>query len=152
MRNKYKQQGLGKTKVSGFDPVRYAPYFLRIQVLERDEYHCRYCGQKLTLQTSNIDHVIAWSRHGATVITNLVTACGMCNKSKSAGHGVKPRHLGKKPRDPFKSKQPRINRDHVTVPEYQTECRHNRSPNCLRQRCLEERKIPYTVQWGGFRT
>ena len=27
-----------------------------------------------------------------------------------------------------------------------TVCRHRQSPNCLRQRCVQERKIPYTLE------
>ena len=37
-------------------------------------------------------------------------------------------------------------RTRVTVPEYPTPCNHKQSPNCLRQRCLEARKIPYQVE------
>jgi len=37
-------------------------------------------------------------------------------------------------------------RTRVTIPEYQTPCKHKQSPNCLRQRCLEARKIPYQVE------
>lgn len=43
------------------------------------------------------------------------------------------------------SKQPNGCRSWVTVPEYQTACKHKQSPNCLRQRCLQERKIPFEV-------
>jgi len=44
------------------------------------------------------------------------------------------------------TKQPWIPRTWVTIPEYQTPCKHKQSPNCLRQRCLEARKIPYQVE------
>ena len=27
-------------------------------------------------------------------------------------------------------------------------CKHRQSPNCLRQRCLEDRKIPFEVRYG----
>ena len=43
-------------------------------------------------------------------------------------------------------KQPWVPRNYVTVPEYQTPCQHKASPNCLRQRCLEQRKIPFEVR------
>ncbi len=146
MRKKYRQQGLGRTRVRGFDPVRYAPHEMRLAVLKRDDYTCRYCGTSVTLASANIDHVVPWNRHGSTVITNMVTSCGRCNKTKGNRGGIKPRHIGKKPRDQFKSRtQPYIKRDYVTVPEYQTACKHRGTPNCLRQRCLEQRRIPYEV-------
>ena len=146
MRSKYRQQGLGRTRVQGFDPVRYAPHEMRVQVLERDGYRCRYCDFGLTLRTAMIDHVVPWKDHGATQVTNPVTSCSLCNKAKGNKKGIRPRHLGKKPSDQFKAKQPYIKREYVTVPEYQTPCQHKQSPNCLRQRCLEERHIPFAVE------
>ena len=47
------------------------------QVFERDEYRCRYCGNKRPL---TVDHVILWEQGGATVEPNLVSACRKCNK------------------------------------------------------------------------
>ena len=147
MRTKYKQQGLGRTRVAGFDSVRYAPHAMRLTVLKRDDYCCRYCGRAVTLESANIDHVIAWKRHGATAVTNLVTSCSQCNQAKKNSHVARPRHLGKKPSDPFKITQthPYVERDYVVVPEYQAPCGHRQSPNCLRQRCLMQRGIPYDV-------
>ena len=47
------------------------------RVFERDEYKCRYCGQKRPL---TVDHVITWENFGATLDDNLVAACKKCNK------------------------------------------------------------------------
>ncbi len=98
-------EGLGRTKVKGVDPLRYATHAMRLEVFKRDGGRCRYCGVEVTLATANMDHVIAWKRHGATLPSNLVTACALCNKAKRNSHSVRPRHLGKKPRDHFKYKE-----------------------------------------------
>jgi len=148
-------EGLGKTKVSGLDPKRWAPSDMKLEILERDGYCCRYCGVTVTFRKANIDHVVPWHRHGATTPSNLVTSCAKCNVAKGGGQHVRPRHLGKKPGDLFKTlarghvSQPPIKRDYVTVPEYQTPCKHKKSPNCLRQRCLDERGITYTFEEAG---
>lgn len=99
-------EGLGRTKVpnGGVDPQRYATHEMRVEVFNRDGGRCRYCSLGLTLQTANIDHVIAWKRSGRTDPINLVSSCWRCNKAKKNSHMVRPRHLGKKPRDPFGSR------------------------------------------------
>ena len=76
------------------DPQRYAPLKLRAHVLKRDLYRCRYCGQVVTWQTSQIDHIKAWSKLGKTVAKNMVTACRACNQSKWA-YTIKPMPLKK---------------------------------------------------------
>ena len=53
---------------------------LRNVVFKRDAYTCRYCGKqggKL-----ECDHVTPASRGGSDDISNLVTACRKCNRSK----------------------------------------------------------------------
>ena len=49
------------------------------RVFERDEYKCRYCGQKKPL---TIDHLDLWEDGGATTDENLVAACKKCNKTR----------------------------------------------------------------------
>ena len=56
---------------------------LRLQVLERDEYRCRYCGCAVVRKTAHIDHVIPYSLGGLTEIENLATACADCNHMKA---------------------------------------------------------------------
>ena len=64
------------------DPARYASPGLRATVLHRDKYRCRYCQCKVTKDSANIDHVVAWKHGGATVLRNLVASCKPCNKAK----------------------------------------------------------------------
>ena len=61
---------------------RHAPKSLREQVLERDHYKCRYCGEKAN-SSDPLDHIIPYSLGGLTEESNLVTACTKCNSKKS---------------------------------------------------------------------
>ena len=140
---------------------RYADGGQRKNILERDESQCRYCGQFVSNTTANMDHVKPWKMGGPTKGKNMVTCCQDCNKKKGNQTDWTPKPIGyfsqdlmlsppKKPEEPKKAavrhSHPYIKRDYVTVPEYQTSCKHGASPNCLRQRCLEERKIPFEVK------
>ena len=62
---------------------RYAPAWLRLRVLKRDDYHCVKCKVTVTNQTANIDHVRPWP-WGMTEDSNLQTLCRPCNQAK--GH------------------------------------------------------------------
>lgn len=55
---------------------------IRISVLERDNYTCRYCGENKP-EFIECDHVIPLSRGGLSTDDNLVAACRTCNRSKS---------------------------------------------------------------------
>jgi hypothetical protein len=55
------------------------PATLRRAVYERDAYRCVDCG---SWENLSIDHVIPWSKGGATTMDNLVTRCMPCNNSK----------------------------------------------------------------------
>ena len=68
------------------DPRRYATWRMRVFILNRDEFKCRYCRARVTMKTANIDHVIPWVRGGRTVKKNLVTACQACNEHKLNKH------------------------------------------------------------------
>ena len=147
---------------------RYATKMQRGFVLRRDGFKCRYCDRPVTNETANIDHINPWKYGGRTLIENLVTACPGCNKLKNNRRQIEPnpfkpnlrprhRRVGcNKPDCGVKRHhglyeqgervQPWIDRNYVTVPEYQTSCKHVASPNCLRQRCLAARGIPYEVQ------
>lgn len=65
---------------------------LRAEVLKRDGYMCRYCGDK----SGNfwMDHVYPVSKGGETSIENLVTSCSLCNMRKHAGIGIWPKPIG----------------------------------------------------------
>jgi hypothetical protein len=61
---------------------------LRYEVMNRDNFACRYCGAddvKLT-----IDHVIPVTLGGSDEPSNLVTACTDCNAGKSSSHPDAP--------------------------------------------------------------
>jgi 5-methylcytosine-specific restriction endonuclease McrA len=53
-------------------------------VLLRDQWTCQLCGERLTRQTAQIDHVIPWSRGGTTSVLNAQALCQRCNLSKGA--------------------------------------------------------------------
>lgn len=53
---------------------------LRIQILARDSYTCRYCGSRVG--PFHVDHVVPWSKGGPNTVENLVTACKFCNLRK----------------------------------------------------------------------
>lgn len=54
---------------------------LRWQVFKRDEYRCRHCSADEDL---TVDHIIADSLGGPTIIENLQTLCRSCNSRKGA--------------------------------------------------------------------
>lgn len=52
---------------------------LRLEILERDNYTCTYCGRQDDL---TCDHIIPLVRGGTNEHSNLTTACRPCNSSK----------------------------------------------------------------------
>ena len=64
---------------------RTVPEGLRFKVLRRDSFKCQYCGasaqQGAKLQ---VDHIVPWSQGGRSVMENLRTSCGPCNRGKGA--------------------------------------------------------------------
>ncbi|MFQ5878770.1 MAG: HNH endonuclease [Dehalococcoidia bacterium] len=62
---------------------RYAPHWLRMEVLERDSYRCCFCGVAVTNHTANIHHLTPWP-WGMTELKNLRTACHDCNRAKGS--------------------------------------------------------------------
>jgi len=70
------------TRQTGRDPS----LRLRFKVLSRDYFTCKHCGAspaKNPLVELHVDHVVAWSRGGETVLENLQTLCSKCNLGKS---------------------------------------------------------------------
>lgn len=67
---------------------------LRTMVFERDDYTCRYCGERG--KRLECDHVFPVARGGDSTPDNLAAACIQCNRSKrdktveewfASGHG-----------------------------------------------------------------
>lgn len=56
---------------------------LRKEVLDRDRWMCRYCGDRLTPETATLDHYIPQVKGGDNSKENLRAACLMCNSVKS---------------------------------------------------------------------
>lgn len=59
---------------------------LRFRVMRRDRFCCRHCGRSpssTAMLELHVDHVIAWSIGGETVVENLQTLCADCNIGKS---------------------------------------------------------------------
>jgi HNH endonuclease len=57
---------------------------LRYEILQRDNYTCRYCGAFAPVVVLNVDHVVPRKLGGSDLPGNLVTACEDCNSGKSA--------------------------------------------------------------------
>ncbi|MDP9224703.1 MAG: HNH endonuclease [Actinomycetota bacterium] len=53
---------------------------LRLSVLTRDNYRCRYCGRA---GADTVDHVVPVFRGGSDDESNLVAACRPCHASKT---------------------------------------------------------------------
>lgn len=53
------------------------------RILLRQDKSCFYCGKKLTLSSSTLDHCIPKSKGGSDDFDNLVLACKKCNQDKA---------------------------------------------------------------------
>lgn len=65
---------------------RNIPLGLRLKVLKRDNYRCRYCGRSPAMELGvvlHIDHITPFSKGGETVLDNLQCLCDNCNIGKS---------------------------------------------------------------------
>lgn len=55
----------------------------RLQIYERDDYKCKYCGKQLTRFTATLDHIVPVAKGGENSYENLITACLSCNSQKN---------------------------------------------------------------------
>jgi len=56
--------------------------FSRENVYLRDGYRCQYCGHAVPAHELTLDHVVPRCEGGETNWTNVVAACGPCNRKK----------------------------------------------------------------------
>ncbi len=63
----------------------------RIEIFNRDEYTCQYCGKKTRHLT--LDHIIPKHRGGKHSWENVVSCCAQCNQRKA---GFTPEEVGMK--------------------------------------------------------
>lgn len=68
-------------------PEQQPDYFtdaaLRAELMDRDKWICRYCGEAVTTATATLDHIVPQSLGGPNTPDNLTTACLTCNAIKS---------------------------------------------------------------------
>lgn len=70
------------SRITGRDPS----LRLRFKVLSRDRFTCQHCGAspaKMLGVELHVDHILAWSKGGETILANLQTLCSRCNLGKS---------------------------------------------------------------------
>jgi 5-methylcytosine-specific restriction endonuclease McrA len=61
--------------------TRRIPQAVIIEVADRDDGKCVYCGSRKDL---HFDHIIPWSKGGANTVNNIQLLCGRCNRAKGA--------------------------------------------------------------------
>lgn len=75
-------EGKSGSRTTGRDPS----LRLRFKVLSRDRFTCQQCGAspaKMLGVELHVDHILAWSKGGETILENLQTLCSKCNLGKS---------------------------------------------------------------------
>jgi hypothetical protein len=65
-------------------PVYRTPTLTNRALFRRDQHLCAYCGHEFKTDKLTRDHIIPRSRKGKDIWTNVVTACGSCNRHKDA--------------------------------------------------------------------
>jgi 5-methylcytosine-specific restriction endonuclease McrA len=75
--------------------ARPVPERLRLEIMERDGWHCRECGKRVRRfrrggtwlrsdPVAHVDHVFPRARGGQTTPDNLRLTCESCNEAKAA--------------------------------------------------------------------
>ena len=56
----------------------------RIQILNRDNWTCHYCGKKLVGSDATVDHIVPLHKDSSLALdpSNLVASCRSCNSRK----------------------------------------------------------------------
>ena len=126
---------------------------MRMEILERDKYKCRYCLAAVTNQTANIDHVIPWRNGGPTRKSNLVTACSDCNRKKLNREPIEPvplRFAKQKGLPPKKTKGARHYQRKQLLKMYRKALKTHRRANCLRIECEYQHYDLHTDTYVSF--
>jgi hypothetical protein len=55
----------------------------RLELFDRDNWTCYYCGERVTEENATLDHYIPVSKGGDNSLDNLKTSCLICNSIKS---------------------------------------------------------------------
>lgn len=82
-------QLLGASERLSWAPERRAsrreplPDWLRIAVLRRDQFRCRWCGAGTKQDLLQVDHIVPWSAGGSDHPVNLRALCLACNQDRS---------------------------------------------------------------------
>ena len=70
---------------------RNIPNAVKYKVLRRDKYTCQLCGKNVPDAEINFDHIIPWSKGGASDAANIRLLCEQCNKKR--GNNFESEHL-----------------------------------------------------------
>jgi len=54
----------------------------RFEIFKRDDFQCRYCGQRSPEVVLEIDHIVPRVEGGTNDVLNLITSCWDCNRGK----------------------------------------------------------------------
>ncbi len=57
---------------------------IRKRLLEEQGGRCRWCGRKITLETSSLDHIKPLGAGGTDSISNFAASCVPCNNRRGA--------------------------------------------------------------------
>lgn len=59
---------------------------IRAKIIIRDNCICKMCGASPSKNPNvdlHVDHIVAWTKGGETILNNLQTLCSICNIGKS---------------------------------------------------------------------
>jgi hypothetical protein len=84
--NKSESPNLGDDGQVKIRTARFPTLRLRFRVFQRDHFSCVLCGRSPAKNPSiilHVDHIIAYTKGGETILDNLQTLCEECNFGKS---------------------------------------------------------------------
>ena len=76
----------------------------RLEIFEKTDGRCAYCGMELTLDNMQVDHMVSLHNHGNDDMGNLVPSCRECNYYKG---GCNPEGFRKKLKKAFRQERKR---------------------------------------------